>query len=144
MVNKNEVFSIHGFYISTREKERQQDKFCAEFSRLFLLHLEFKGLKGQYTLDETKIRISLNAPSNYKEQMEQNFLETRFNNYQALADREEISKWFLMKRFLKWSDDDIKENIKGLKKDKELGFTAADDAGAGFSDRRLKENIVFI
>jgi len=123
--------------------ERQQDKFCKELTKMFLLHLEFKGLKQLYELDEKKIKISLNSPSNYKEQMEQNFLESRYNNYQALADRTEISKYFLMKRFLKWSEDDIQENVKGLKKDKELGFVD-EDGGGGFSDRRLKENIVFI
>ncbi len=121
--------------------ERQQAKFCKELTHLFLLHLEFKGLKKLYDLDEKKIKVTLNPPSNYKEQMEQNFLESRYNNYQALADREEISKYFLMKRFLKWSEDDIQENVEGLKKDKEMGFFSED---SGFSDRRLKENIEYI
>ena len=31
-----------------------------------------------------------------------------------------------MKKFLKWDDDDIKENVEGLKKDRELGLTSAD------------------
>ena len=130
--------------------ERQQNKFCREFTRLFLIHLEFKGLKKQYDLNKKKIKVSLNPPSNYKEQMEQNFLESRFNNYQALADREEISKYFLMKRFLHWTDEDIDENVKGLKKDKEKGFTPDEGDGSGgfgsnsFSDRKLKENITEI
>jgi hypothetical protein len=122
--------------------ERQQEKFGREFTQLFLLHMDFKGLKKQYELDSKKIRITFN-PSNYKEQMEQNFLESRYNNYQALADREEISKYYLMKKFLKWSDEDIQENVDGLKKDQDYGFTS-EDSGGGFSDRRLKENIEFI
>lgn len=109
--------------------ERQQKKIGREFTKLFLIHLEFKGLKKQYDLDEKKIKISLTPPSNYKEQMEQNFLESRYNNYQALADREEISKYYLMKKFLKWTDEDIEENVKGLKKDKEKGFTAEESQG---------------
>ena len=125
--------------------ERQQHKFSREFTKLFLLHLEFKGLKQQYELSHKKIIVRLNPPSNYKEQMEQNFLESRYNNYQALADREEISKYFLMKRFLKWTDDDIQENIKGLKKDQEYGFTEMNESGGGgFSDRRLKNNIEYL
>jgi hypothetical protein len=123
--------------------ERQQEKFGREFTQLFLLHMDFKGLKKQYDLDSKKIRITFNPPSNYKEQMEQNFLESRYNNYQALADREEISKYYLMKKFLKWSDEDIQENVDGLKKDQRYGFTS-EDGGGGFSDRRLKENIEFI
>ena len=127
--------------------ERQQNKFSKELTKLFLLHLEFKGLKREYELTSKKIKVSLNPPSNYKEQMEQNFLESRYNNYQALADREEISKYFLMKRFLRWSDDDIDENVKGLKKDQELGFAGEDGGGGGggqWSDRRLKKNIQYI
>lgn len=106
--------------------ERQQNKFNREFTKLFLLHMEFRGLKREYGLNMKKIRVRLNAPSNYKEQMEQNFQETRYNNYQALADRDEISKYYLMKKFLKWDEDDIKENVEGLKKDRELGLTSSD------------------
>ena len=109
--------------------ERQQNKFAKEFTKVFLLHLEFKGLKKQYDLDSKKIKVTFNPPSNYKEQMEQAFQEQRYNNYQALADREEISKYFLMTRFLKWTEDDIMDNVKGLKKDQELGFTSEDGGG---------------
>ena len=106
--------------------ERQQNKFNREFTKLFLVHMEFRGLKREYNLDMKKIRVKLNPPSNYKEQMEQNFQETRYNNYQALADRNEMSKYYLMKKFLKWNDDDIKENVEGLKKDRELGLSSSD------------------
>lgn len=108
--------------------ERQQRKFCKEFTTLFLLHLDFKGLKKQYDLNHKKIRINMTPPSNYKEQMDQNFLETRFNNYSTMADREEMSKYYLMKKYLYWSDDEINENVQGKKKDKELGFIE-DDTG---------------
>jgi hypothetical protein len=109
--------------------EKQQSKFCKELEKLFLLHLDFKGLKGLYELDNKKIKINMTPPSNYKEQMEQNFLETRFNNYSSLADREEMSKYYLLKRYLKWSEEDILSNIEGKKKDKELGLVKEEDEG---------------
>jgi len=124
--------------------ERQQNKFEYELTKLFLMHLEFKGLKREYELTEKKIKCQLVPPSNYKEQMEQNFLESRYNNYQALADRAEISKYYLMRKFLKWSEEDIQENVDGLKKDAKYGFVEEEGGGGGFSDRRLKENINFI
>jgi hypothetical protein len=124
--------------------ERQQVKFCEEFTDMFLLHLEFKGLVKQYGLDKKKIATTLTPPSNYKEQMEQNFLETRFNNYQSLADREEFSKYHLMKTYLKWSDEEIQANVKGRKRDKEYGFASDEDSMGGFSDRRLKYNINYL
>ena len=71
----------------------------------------------------------MNPPSNYKEQMEQNFLETRFNNYSTLADREEMSKYYLMRKYLNWNDEEIQANVEGKKKDKILGFSAAEDTG---------------
>jgi hypothetical protein len=100
--------------------ERQQNKFCEEFKHLFLLHLKFKGLYKEYNLNKQKINVYMNSPSNYKEQMSQSFLETRFNNYSILADRNEFSKYYLMKKYLKWSDDEIEENVKDIKKDKEM------------------------
>lgn len=102
--------------------ERQQRRITDNLTSMFLLHLDFKGMKKLYSLDRTKINLILNRPSNYKEQMDQNFLETRFSNYSTLADRPEMSKYFLMKKYLKWNDDEIKANVAGMKKDEELGF----------------------
>jgi hypothetical protein len=106
----------------SRFLERQQNKFCKEFTKLFLLHLEFKGIKDQYGLNDKKIRLKMNPPSNYKEQMEQNFMESRFSNYTMMADRNEFSKYWLMKKYLKYSDEEIKANADGKEKDKKLGF----------------------
>ena len=38
-----------------------------------------------------------------------------------------------MDRLLKWTPEDIKANVEGLKKDKDRGFTSEEDMG-GFSD----------
>jgi len=100
--------------------ENQQNKLCREFEILFMLHLEFKGIKSQYDLDVSKIRISMSPPSHYKDQMEQGFLEQKFNNYNSLSSDETFSKTFLMKKYLHLTDDDIKENAEGFKKDKEM------------------------
>ena len=100
--------------------ENQQKKFCHEFEDLFLLHLEFKGLKAQYDLNKSKINISMLAPSHYKDQMEQGYLEQKFNNYNTLSADESFSKSFLMKKYLHLTDDDLKNNSEGFTLDKEL------------------------
>jgi len=102
--------------------ERQQKKFSNELTDLFLLHLDFKGLKKQYGLNKRKIQVLMNPPSKYKEQMEANFIESRHNNYSSLADREEMSKYYCMKKYLKWTDEEIQANRDGMKKDIEYGF----------------------
>jgi hypothetical protein len=65
----------------------------------------------------------MNPPSQYKEQMEQMFNDSRFSNYQQLADRPEFSKYYLMKRFLKWDEEEIKSNSEGKTKDVKYGFS---------------------
>lgn len=111
--------------------ERQQKRICNNLKDMFLLHLEFKGIKKQYDLTTKKIDISMNAPSKYKEQMEQMFTDSRFNNYQQLADRPEMSKYYLMKRYLKWDDEEIKANVEGKQMDVKLGL--AEEEGGGNS-----------
>jgi hypothetical protein len=109
--------------------ERQQNRICDEFLDLFLMHMNFKGLKEQYGLTKKNIEVRLNSPSHYKEQADQAFLMTEFDNYNAVADREEISKSFAMKKYLHWDMDTIKENVAGFKADKELGLVKDESSG---------------
>ena len=109
--------------------ERQQTRFCWELLDMFLIHLDLKGLKKQYDLDEDKLRLTMTSPNQYRDHMKQGLLETSFNNYNSLSSNEEFSKYYLQKRFLKWTDDEIESNAAGFKKDKEL---MPDDDGKGF------------
>lgn len=102
----------------SRWLERQQNKFCKELRNLFLLHLEFRGIKKQYNLNKDSFKIVMPVPSHYKDAMEQVFREQQFSNYNQLANFPEFSKTFLIKRYLKWTDDDLKNNRKGFKYDK--------------------------
>jgi len=108
--------------------ERQQARICNEFEELFLLHLEFKKIKKQYELNRNKIKIFMNPPSHYKDQMEQAFLEQKFSNYNNLSGDETFSKTFLMSKYLQLTDDEIKQNAEGFKKDKEM-FPESDGDG---------------
>lgn len=116
--------------------ERQQRKLCNELVDLFLLHLEFKGYKKQYGLDENSLTIRMNPPSHYKEQMSQGFLEQSFQNYNALCQNAEFSKSYLVKKYLHWTEEELEENREGFKLDKKYFppdevLDAADSYGAG-------------
>jgi len=100
--------------------ERQQRKFCEMFRDLFLLHLEFKGLKKEYDLTKDSLSVGMTAPSHYKEQMEQAFIQQRMDNYQNLVNNEEFSKYYLQKKYLDWTDEEIEDNWKGFERDTEL------------------------
>lgn len=97
-----------------------QNKFSAELKDLFLLHLKFKGLKKQYNLNRNDIAVSFNPPSEYREQMKQQMLEVKLNNYSSLSNEEAFSKSYLMKKYLGMDEEEIKENSKGFDEDKKL------------------------
>src|SRR5574343_567988 len=103
-------------------ERKVQNPFSNVLLDLFLLHLEFKGLKKQYDLNRDKLSITFNAPSYYKEHQQQMHLETRTSNYMALANNPEFSKYYLMREYLGWTDEEIKANADGHKKDIKLGF----------------------
>jgi len=107
--------------------ERQQRIFCDEFLRLFLLHLEFRGIKKEYNLDYNSMSIEMNPPSNYHESMEQSFMEMEFANYNAMKDSPEFSKSFLMRKYLNWDEKDFEDNKKGHELDKRY-FPQAEEA----------------
>lgn len=109
--------------------ERQQNRFCNEFLDIFLTHLELKGIKKQFGITEDKIRVYMTSPNQYRDHMQQALLDTNFNNYNALANNEEFSKYYLMKKYLKWTDHEIEANSQGFAKDKEL---MPEDDGLGF------------
>jgi len=98
--------------------ERHQFKFCDDFLELFLLHLEFKGLKKEYDLDKSKINIRMTPPNNYKEQMDQQKLRTDLENYNAVISDPNMSKSFCMRKYLGWDDDVFELNKKGFDDDK--------------------------
>jgi len=98
--------------------ERHQQKFCQLFTEMFLLHLEFKGLKKEYDININDINIIMTPPNNYKAQMQQATLETQMNNYSSLSNNEEFSKTYLMRKYLNWDDDDLKANAAGFEDDK--------------------------
>jgi len=98
--------------------ERHQQKFCQIFTEIFLVHLEFKGLKKEYNLTINDLNVVMTPPNEYKDQMNQALLETRMSNYSNLSNNPEFSKIFLMKEYLKYDEETIKANSDSFKDDK--------------------------
>ena len=98
--------------------ERHQQKFCQLFTEMFLLHLEFKGLKKEYDISINDLNVVMTPPNNYKAQMQQAVIEIQMNNYTSLSNNSEFSKSYLMRKYLKWDDDDLKANAEGFEDDK--------------------------
>lgn len=130
--SKEVLFSSSGGDIARDETKwgkflkKHQDRFCDAFLDLFLLHLDFIGLKTQYEITKDTLKISMTTPNNYISLMHQNEVEQNWNNYRN-SDGEEFSKYWRMKKFLKYTDEEINEIVEGRQKDKELGFTKGEE-----------------
>lgn len=106
--------------------KKHQDKFCESFLDLFMLHLQFTGLKKEFGIRRDMLHISMTTPNNYIALMQQYEFDKNWENY-STTDHPEFSKYWRMKRILKLTDEEIEENIKFLQKDKDNGLTASED-----------------
>lgn len=84
------------------------------------MHLQFKKLKKQYELSRHQLKINFTPPNFYTQELDQMALTAKFDNYQNLANNPEFSKTFLMRRYLGYDDDDIKELKKGFDEDNKV------------------------
>jgi hypothetical protein len=107
--------------------EKYQNRLCSKLLDLFLLHLTFIGFTKQYDLDISKFRITMTPPNNYIDKINQSKLQTKFDNYQSLSNNEEFPKSFLMKKYLDFEDEDLKELNKGWEEDKKYGLKKESD-----------------
>jgi hypothetical protein len=99
---------------------RMQQIFAGGLKNGFITHLQLKGMWKEYELKEETIHIEFNVPTNFYELRESQKLELKVQNFGSLAANESISPSFAQKRYLGWSDVDIKANREFLRKDKEL------------------------
>ena len=99
---------------------RTQQLFSSGIKTGFVTHLQMKGLWKELELREESLQIEFNVPTNFYELRESQKLELKVANFGNLASNESISPTFAQKRYLNWSDIDIKANREFLRKDKEL------------------------
>ena len=99
---------------------RLQQLFSAGVKNGFITHLQMKGMWKEFELREDSILVEFNVPTNFYELRESQKLELKVSNFGNLVSNESISPTFAQKRYLGWSDIEIKANREFLRKDKEL------------------------
>jgi len=99
---------------------RQQQLFANGIKNSFITHLEMKGMWKEFNLKEDSLQLSFNVPTNFYELRESQKLELKVSNFGNLASNESISPTFAQKRYLGWTDIEVKANREFLRKDKEL------------------------
>lgn len=124
-VEKNDSITYEEYTFS-RMIIRFQRRFAEGFKRGYITHLKLRGLweKKDYNLKETDLQISFNAPVLYDLYEKQKQTEAKIAIYKAFTDNDEMSKSLCMKKYLGWSDEEIKENYMSLILDKQWTATA--------------------
>ena len=110
---------------------RLQRQVAAGIKNSFVTHLKLKKLWKRYNLKEHHFDIKFNPPSSFYTLREQQILDLKQNNFGNMSQSEFISTTFSMKKYLDWSDIEIKQNREWLKKDAALQFEINQIASAG-------------
>ena len=101
---------------------RLQRHFAATIKDTYVTHLKLKGLWQEYKLKESDITITLNPPSHFSAIRDQQLLDIKIKNFNGFTQVDNISKTYALKKFIGWSDDEIKANREWLKRDAALAW----------------------
>lgn len=99
---------------------RLQQLFSNAIKNGFITHLQMKGIWSEFELKEETLLVEFNVPTNFYELRESQKLEMKVANFGSLVSNETISPSFAQKRYLGWTDIDVKANREFLRKDKEF------------------------
>jgi hypothetical protein len=110
---------------------RLQRTFAAGLRPAFITQLKLKGLLETYDIAESDVQLEFVPPTNYYELRQNQILELKFANFGQVSSNEMFSTSFAMKKYLGWSDVDIKANREWLKKDAGLKWELAQIVNSG-------------
>jgi hypothetical protein len=110
---------------------RLQQNIAAGLKNGFMTHLQLRGLWEEFKLKEYNIDLEFNVPTNFYELRESQKLELKINNFNSMASNEYVSPTFAQKKYLGWTDVDIKANREFLRKDKAFRWELAQIENGG-------------
>ena len=110
---------------------RLQQNIAAGLKNGFITHLQLRGLWDEFKLKEYNVDLEFNVPTNFYELRESQKLELKINNFNSMASNEYVSPTFAQKKYLGWTDVDVKANREFLRKDKEFRWELAQIENGG-------------
>jgi hypothetical protein len=110
---------------------RLQRQFASTIKETFITHLKLKGLWDQYKLRESDVSITLNPPSYFHVAREAQIEELKFKSFSDLTGTEAVSKTYALKKFMGWTDEEVKANREWQKKDAAFVFELNQITNAG-------------
>ena len=120
-MEKNESISYEEYSFS-RMIMRFHRRFAGGFKKGFITHLRLRGLmdKKGYELQESDINIEFVKPVLYDLYETQKLVNAKMDIYKAFKDTDFISQINIVKKYLGWTDEDVKDNFEMLIKEKQL------------------------
>lgn len=110
---------------------RQQMRFAEGLKNGFVTNLKLKKMWGEYGLKENNFDIAFNVPSNFYEMRELQKMEMRSKGFNDITSNDSISKIYMQKKILGWTDRMVLANREFLRKDAELKWELDQISGAG-------------
>ena len=102
-------------YSFLQQEVRFQRRFAKGFREGFITHLKLREIWQKYELNEADIEVEFVRPSLYDLYNTQKIVETKMAVYKAaLGDDNEFSRITAMKKYLGFTDAEVKENFMNL------------------------------
>lgn len=89
-----------------------QKQFVEPIKQGWVTSLKMKGKWEQYKLRENMIDIEFNPPHAYYEMRRLQEWQQRFAAFSEATSNDLMSKTLMMKRLLKWTNEEIRDNLK--------------------------------
>jgi hypothetical protein len=96
---------------------RMQQQFAEGLKNGFITHLKLRKLWKQYDLKENHIDINFNVPTNFFEMRQAQKLEIKVKTFNDIIQNESVSKTYAFKKYLGWTDIEVKANREFMRKD---------------------------
>lgn len=100
---------------------RFQRQFASSLRETFITHLKLRGLWEQYKLKESDLHVAFNPPTYFHAAREAQIHDLKVKAMSDLIQTEAVSKSYALKKYMGWSDEELKVNREWMKKD--AGFT---------------------
>jgi len=110
---------------------RQQQRFAEGLKNGFITNLKLKKMWSEYGLKENHFDLAFNVPTNFYEMRELQKMEMRTKSFNDITGNESISKMYMQKKVLGWTDRMVLANREFLRKDAELKWELDQISGAG-------------
>ena len=104
---------------------RIQRQFAMGIRDTFIAHLKMKGFWKQYKLRERSIQMEFNVPTSFMAMRDQQVLQLKFENFNAVTQNASIAPSYAQKYYLQLTDEVMRENREWLKKDAALQWEIA-------------------